>query len=116
MKVYPILVFDIKIDNERFDDLYNLTILNRRFKGNFIRNLYIKRTREYLNYIREVMLDSNNEELHRYADNYLSIYFNDNSLATIIIYDAKKKDDRHLNIYYDELDNGRFRPYIVVED
>ena len=116
MKAYPVLTFNIENDGNGFSELYNLTELHRKFKGDYLHNMYIKETRSFLNSIRKSMLESDNEELHKYADNYLSIYFNNDSLATIIIYDAKKKDNRHLNIYYDELDNGRFRPYIVVED
>ena len=116
MKAYPILTFNIENDGNGFSELYNLTELHRKFKGDYLHNMYIKETRSFLNSIRKSMLESDSEELHKYADNYLSIYFNNDNLATIIIYDAKKKNNEHLNIHYDKLDNGKFRPYIVVED
>lgn len=121
-RVYPILMFEVIEDKDLFNRLYKITKLYKENKetnkddNHYINKFCINQIITYINNLRKVMLESDDEDIAIKADNYISIYIKEenikNNIINVVVYDAiKEKEYIHTN--YEKKD-GKIFPYIEI--
>ena len=112
----PILRFDIEVDKGKYDLLKKVVSLGKS-DNELDKELHARYVGYYMNEVRKTMLDSEDNYLVEVVDNYMSFYLKENYTVGIIVYDAVKSDsEAQVKVHKEVIDNGRFRPYILVED
>ena len=114
MRAYPICTFSIKEDEDIFRLLGKIHDIGKS-EDESKKDFYIWYMKSYMRLIRKIISESNNENIKKYINNYMSIYFEEDNTVGIIVYDAIKEDlDAYASVEYEEREDGRFYPYIAV--
>lgn len=110
MRAYPILSFDYVEE----DKIYNtLKHFNRLLKENECdREAYTRYVEYRINKIREIIKESDDEDLRSVSDNFMSIYLMDDNRIGVLIYDAIRTGERKI-IQYEKKDEKNI-PYIEI--
>lgn len=118
-KIYPILTFEVEEDK----NVYNLlkqVIKMSKSEEEIKRNFYIYYMTHYKERIRKTMCNSDNEDLKKLVNNYISIYLkNDNkdNLVRVIVYDKiKEHEDAYTEVYFEKTKDGKVCPFIMVKE
>lgn len=112
----PILRFDIEVDKGKYNLLKKVVSLCKS-DNELDKELHAKYVGYYMNEVRKTMLDSEDNYLVEVVNNYMSFYLKENYTVGIIVYDAvKASPNDQVEVHKDITDDGRFRPYILVED
>lgn len=110
MRAYPILRFDLIVEENEYNTLKHLKEICKKQKNG--KDLYKRYITYHIEQVRNTMRNSNDEDLRNSANNFISIYPKDNNEIGAVVFDAVSTGERK-PIQYEEKD-GKYIPYIEI--
>ena len=110
MRAYPILTFDVIVEENEYTTLkYLKEKCEEKENG---KDLYKRYITYHIEQVRNTMRNSNNKDLRNSANNFISIYLKNNNEIGVVVFDAISNGERK-EVKYKKM-NGRYIPYIEV--
>ena len=110
MKKYPILTFDVIVEENEYNTLkHPKDICKKQENG---KALYKRYLTYHIEQVRNTMRNSNDEDLRNSANNFISIYLKNNNEIGVVVFDAISNGERK-EVKYKKI-NGRYLPYIEI--
>lgn len=110
MKKYPILTFDVIVEENEYNTLKHLKDICKKQENG--KDLYKRYIIYHIEQVRNTMRNSNDEDLRNSANNFISIYLKNNNEIGVVVFDAISNGERK-EVKYKKI-NGRYLPYIEI--
>lgn len=110
MKKYPILIFDLIVEENEYNILKHLKEICKKQENG--KDLYKRYITYHIEQVRNTMRNSNNEDLRNLANNFISIYLKDNNEIGAVVFDAVSTGERK-EVMYEKIED-RYVPYIEI--
>ena len=110
MKKYPILTFDVIVEENEYNTLKHLKDICKKQENR--KDLYKRYITYHIEQIRNTMRNSNDEDLRNSANNFISIYLKDNNEIGVVVFDAVSTGERK-EVMYKKI-GDRYVPYIEI--
>lgn len=110
MKKYPILTFDVIVEENECNTLKHLKDICKKQENE--KDLYKRYITYHIEQVRNTMRNSNDEDLRNSANNFISIYLKDNNEIGVVVFDAVSTGERK-EVMYEKI-GDRYVPYIEI--
>lgn len=110
MRAYPILRFDLIVEENEYNTLKHLKEICKKQKNG--KDLYKRYITYHIEQVRNTMRNSNDEDLRNSANNFISIYPKDNNEIGAVVFDAVSTGERK-EVMYEKI-GDRYVPYIEI--